>query len=193
MCHFDHDKLPSWDDAPVHIPVDNVPVYSHHCEHWVVMVLNTLPVWTSQILSIMIMQSYEHLGKNEAMFFLLYLLLHFGHIFLLQLLRTKAETFERCWPWGNSVSFLFVLSLEVNPNYSSGWATENFCSIWNILCSRKFSIILLWWIWRHGCSNYSWYLRDYSLSPGDEGLILGISRSGFKSKLLTPAPLCSLG
>lgn len=139
MCHFDHDKLPSWDDAPVHIPVDNVPVYSHHCEHWVVMVLNTLPVWTSQILSIMIMQSYEHLGKNEAMFFLLYLLLHFGHIFLLQLLRTKAETFERCWPWGNSVSFLFVLSLEVNPNYSSGWATENFCSIWNILCSRKFS------------------------------------------------------
>ena len=57
------------------------------------------------------------------MSFLLYLF----YIFLQLLLTHKAVTFERFWPGGNLVSFLFVLSLRGNLNCFSGWAGEDFC------------------------------------------------------------------
>lgn len=130
-----------------------VPVYPHHCKHWLVMIINTC-----RAMSIL---KEMKLCLSSFIYFCIW-----GIFFLLQLLTTRAVILERCWTWGNSVSFLFVLSLEVNPNYCSGWAAENFCSIWNILCSRKFSHSFVANL-RAWLQLLQQYLRPWSLSPGD--------------------------
>lgn len=88
----------------------------------------------------------------------------------------------------------FSPSVRRDPSSSSRRTAENCCSIWSILCSRKFSIILC-----GGCEGMAavstpdterlepqlWALASLT---ADEELLLNI-----RSNFLTPASPCSLG
>lgn len=111
MCNFDHCPL---EMTHQFIYLSTMCLFIH-------TTVNTEFSWSQihahlnlPILSVMIMQSCEHLGRNEAMSFLFRLLLYWGHIFLLQLLTAQAVTFERSQSWGNPVLFLFVICLKGN-------------------------------------------------------------------------------
>lgn len=117
-----------------------------------------------------------------------------GHILLLPLF-TPAGPLERCWPWGDLVSFLSVLSLKGNLSYSSGWVAEIFCFIWNFLCSRKSPVenrrawLQPLQLVPHSLESEHWAPAS---SPADERLILCCC-FWLLSECLTPASWRSLG